>query len=460
MEENRDRKTARERFRHSLGIIYRLLAIVFILLTVAAVAANIFHKDKEYSSEENRQLAQMPAISWEAVKNGKFMSDFEDYISDQFFMRNQWISLKLTEDRLLGKKESNGVYLGKKGYLMEVLREPDWENTEKNAKSIAEFASRHSDIPVYMGIVPNAAYILKDKVPTNAPVRDQQADIQKVYKLCGSQVNDIDLVRTMQDHADEAVYYKTDHHWTSLGAYYGFMQIARKMNIADPETEYNIYTVADDFQGTLASKSGYHGSRDKIEIYEAKNKNPEYVVSYTEEGEKSASVYDSEKLKEKDKYTVFMGGNHARVDISTTVKDGGHLLLFKDSYANCMVQFLLPYYQDIIMIDPRYFYNDIDKIIEDYGITDVLFLYNASTFLADNSIADVLAESEAENGQEESQGTQEDSQENTQGAQEDGQENTQATQGESQDNTQGTQENGQENAQGDQGETQDDTQSE
>ena len=140
-------------------------------------------------------------------------------------------------------------------------------------------------------------------------------------------------------------------------------------------------------------------------------------------------------------------------------KDRNHNY-FKDSYANCMVQFLLPYYQDIIMIDPRYFYNDIDKIIEDYGITDVLFLYNASTFLADNSIADVLAESEAENGQEESQGTQEDSQENTQGAQEDGQENTQATQGESQDNTQGTQENGQDNAQGDQGETQDDTQSE
>ena len=446
MEENRDRKTARERFRRSLGIIYRLLALVFILLTVIVVTANIFHKNKEYSSEENRQLAQMPAISWESVKSGKFMSDFEDYISDQFFMRNQWISLKLTEDRVLGKKESNGVYLGKKGYLMEVLGEPDWENTEKNAKSIAEFASRHSDIPVYVGIVPNAAYILKDKVPTNAPVRDQQADIQKVYKLCGSQVNDIDLVRTMQDHADEAVYYKTDHHWTSLGAYYGFMQIARKMNISDPETEYNIYTVADDFQGTMASKSGYHGSRDKIEIYESKNKNPEYVVSYTEEGEKSASVYDSEKLKEKDKYTVFLGGNHARVDISTTVKDGGHLLLLKDSYANCMVQFLLPYYQDIIMIDPRYFYNDIDKIIEDYGITEVLFLYNASTFLADNSIADVLAESEAEDVQEASQ--------------EDGQENTQGAQGESQENTQGTQGESQENTQGDQGETQGDTQSE
>lgn len=390
MEENRDRKTARERFRHSLGIIYRLLAIVFILLTVAAVAANIFHKDKEYSSEENRQLAQMPAISWEAVKNGKFMSDFEDYISDQFFMRNQWISLKLTEDRLLGKKESNGVYLGKKGYLMEVLREPDWENTEKNAKSIAEFASRHSDIPVYMGIVPNAAYILKDKVPTNAPVRDQQADIQKVYKLCGSQVNDIDLVRTMQDHADEAVYYKTDHHWTSLGAKYAFEALCQPLGIQNPAQEYLIYPVTHTFLGTLASKSGYNRSEDTIDIYIPKTGNMNYMVDYVEEQKKTSSIYVSEALEQKDKYEVFFGGNHTRIDISTPLTENKNLLLIKDSYANCFVQFLIPYYRTITIVDPRYYYENIDRLIQDNSITDILFLYNVNTFMTDNSIADVL----------------------------------------------------------------------
>ena len=154
--------------------------------------------------------------------------------------------------------------------------------------------------------------------------------------------------------------------------------------------------VANDFQGTLASKSGYHASEDKIQVYEAANIEPEYIVTYVEENEKSASMYKSECLEEKDKYTVFFGGNHARVDISTTQPERKNLLLFKDSYANCFVQFLLPYYQNIIMVDARYFYDNIDSLIQNYGITDILFLYNANTFVTDNSLADVLAADESD----------------------------------------------------------------
>ena len=388
------KKKSRRIFKWRLTAAYRTLAILFIVVLVIATAANIFKKDISYSESENRLLTQRPVISWESIKSGRFMTDFENYISDQFFLRNQWISLKLLEDRILGKKESNGVYLGKNGYLMEVLSTPDWDNIKKNAESIGDFAARHSDIPVYISLVPNAAYILEDRMPANAPVRDQQADIAQVLSMCGNTVKNIDMLETMKEHASEDIYYKTDHHWTSLGAYYGFQQLAAGMQISNPEKEYDIYTVADNFQGTLASKSGFHGSSDSIQIYESKNQNPDYVVYYTEEGKKTTSVYDSEKLNGKDKYTVFLGGNHARVEISTTLKEEKHLLLIKDSYANCMVQFLLPYYQDIVIIDPRYFYDNIDKIIENYHITDVLFLYNVNTFLTDNSIADVLAPSE------------------------------------------------------------------
>ena len=164
------------------------------------------------------------------------------------------------------------------------------------------------------------------------------------------------------------------------------------MNLENVALDYNVYTVAGDFQGTLASKSGYHGSKDTVKIYEPKDVQTEYVVLYTEEGKKTTSIYDSASLKKKDKYTVFFGGNHARIDISTTQKERRNLLLFKDSYANCMVQFLLPYYQNIIVIDPRYFYDSVDNIIESCMITDILFLYNVNTFVTDNSIADVLAE--------------------------------------------------------------------
>ena len=174
-------------------------------------------------------------------------------------------------------------------------------------------------------------------------------------------------------------------------ASYAFEKLAEEMKIENPETDYQVYIVADDFEGTLASKSGYHKSRDAIQVYEPKSHDTEYIVMYVEEGSKSASIYKSECLQEKDKYTVFFGGNHARIDISTTLKEERNLLLVKDSYANCMVQFLLPYYQNIIMIDPRYFYESVDNIMGSYGITEVLFLYNVNTFLGDHSIADVLA---------------------------------------------------------------------
>ena len=154
--------------------------------------------------------------------------------------------------------------------------------------------------------------------------------------------------------------------------------------------DYKIYTVTMDFSGTLASKSGYHKAEDSIEVYEPENTEVQYLVSDSDNGEKHPTVYDRSALNGKDKYQVFFGGNHARVDITTANRTKKRLLMFKDSYANCFVPFLLPYYNEIIMIDPRYYYDNVQALIANRGITDILFLYNMDTFLNDNSIADVL----------------------------------------------------------------------
>lgn len=388
-----DRRRAVQQWRKEF---YSRLAKIFVIALAVVMVVNIIKRDKSFSESENRVLAKKPELSWESIKSGKYMTEFENYVSDQFVLRNQWITLKLYEDKFLGKRESNGVYLGKKGYLMEVPSEPDWENVKRNVESMSAFAEKHPDIPVYMSLAPNASYILKDKMPYGAPARDQAADIREVNKMAGDKLLKIDLTSVLSKHTQEAIYYKTDHHWTSLGAYYAFGELAKEMKIENTAGGYNIYTVADDFQGTLASKSGYHGSEDVVQVYEPKGIETDYIVMYVDEGKKSTSLYESECLNDKDKYTVFFGGNHARVDISTTQKERRNLLLFKDSYANCMVQFLLPYYQNIVMVDPRYFYDSVENIIQSYGITDVLFLYNVDTFLGDNSIADVLAEEEKE----------------------------------------------------------------
>lgn len=84
------------------------------------------------------------------------------------------------------------------------------------------------------------------------------------------------------------------------------------------------------------------------------------------------------------------------MDIRTTADSTDRLLLVKDSYANCLIPFLTPYFREIIVIDPRYYYGDIHKIMEENKITSVLFLYNGNTFVEDNSISGVLESHETE----------------------------------------------------------------
>lgn len=377
-------------FYHRSSKIYIKMAGIFLVFLIVAFAFNLFSKDKKYSESENRMLAQKPVFSMANLTSGKYMKDMEDYVTDQFFMRDKWINLKVLEDLALGKKESNGVYIGKKDYLMEIPTAPNQEALDDNLDAISNFSASHPDINTVMTLIPNAAYIYDHLIPRNAPVRDQEKDIKYVMNAVSTSLNFVDLTKTMSSHKEENIYYKTDHHWTTLGARYAFDALSTALGIEKPTQEYKIYPVTHSFQGTLASKSGYDKALDTIEIYVPQGVNTDCVVNFTDEGKKTASVYESAALEKKDKYEVFFGGNHTRIDISTPMEGKKNLLLFKDSYANCFIPFLVPYYRNIIVIDPRYFYDDIESLISDNEITDVLFLYNVNTFLGDNSLGDVL----------------------------------------------------------------------
>lgn len=387
-----ERKRRRQLLYHKrTSQIYTKITIVFLFCLVLAGLANFLHKDRSYSESENRMLAQKAEFSVKNLTSGEFMTDMEDYITDQFVGRDSWIRVKTAVDRLLGKRESNGVYIGRQDYLMEIPEEPDFQMVDKNLEAIRDIAGRYEDINTVMSLVPNAAYICDQFLPSHAPVRDQSQDIAYVKETLGDSLTYVDLTETMSSHKSEELYYKTDHHWTSLAARYAFDTLCGPMGITDPVSEYTVYPVTNDFRGTLSSKTGYNKAEDTIDIYIPQSDNSEYVVKYVEEGKKSATIYDSSALKEKDKYEVFFGGNHSRIDIRTLLKDKKNLLLFKDSYANCFLQFLIPYYRNIIVIDPRYYYEDVDRLIKDNEITDILFLYNVNTFMGDTSLADVLA---------------------------------------------------------------------
>lgn len=175
--------------------------------------------------------------------------------------------LKLIEDLALGKRESGGVYIGKNQTLLRIPETPAETEVERNLEAIAAFSSRHSDVNTVMALVPDAAFVCDQLLPANAPVRDEAADITYVRQALGNALQYVDLCDAMRSHKSEYIYYKTDHHWTSLGARYAFEALSESLGISSPVSGYDVYPVATDFSGTLASKSGYHAALDTIEIY-------------------------------------------------------------------------------------------------------------------------------------------------------------------------------------------------
>ncbi len=384
----REHKLARNR-----KTICRNVAMIFIVTIVLVNVINILTPDKDKSLNESRALQGFPTLSVSSLLDGTFGSQLEDYVSDQFFLRDNWITLKLNGDKALGKKETNGVILGKNGYLMEDPDEINYTNVDKNIAALNTFAQANTGLRINMAIIPNNVTTMKDYLPKNIPVHDQTEDLAYLKNNLDASIHFSDTTATLKAHQNDYIYYRTDHHWTSLGAYYAFMDMASDLNISDPISSYNVYTVTDSFEGTMSSKSGSHIKkyRDSIEIYSPAGTDTQFYVLYNDTYEKSASLYQSDKLNDKDKYTVFLGGNHPQVTINTTNNNGRVLLLVKDSYANSFVQFLTPYYQEIVMIDPRYYYDSLSSIIDSEAVTDVLFLYNCNTYMGDTSLANVLS---------------------------------------------------------------------
>ena len=378
----------------------KTMAMLFLVMLGVICLVNLFSKDKEYSEKENRMLQQKPEISLYGIESGRWMKEYESYRSDQFVGRNFWVSLKTKVDLLAGKRESNGVFKGKDSYLLEDIKEPDQEQLSQNLEAIKEFESGYQNVPFYVMLVPNAANVLSDKLPPFAVVEDQKQIFDDIQNELDEYIHWVDVSQILKKHKSEVIYYHTDHHWTTLGAYYAFQELAASMELDISKiSTMKPYAVTNDFNGTLSATSGYEtGYEEPIYIYasEQTEEMPEVVVNYVNEKKKTATLYDTSKLEEKDKYAVFLGGNYPLIDIRTTADTTDRLLLIKDSYANCMIPFLTPYFREIVVVDPRYYYGDIKELMEENDFTSVLFLYNGNTFVEDNSISGVLQNDKTE----------------------------------------------------------------
>ena len=370
----------------------QLVGIIFILTLFLFLIINVIVPDREKSVQENRMLATKPKFRLSSLTSGDYDEKFEAYMDDQFVGRDVWRKLKVTVDRIGGSRLENGVYIGMNGQLLEQIEVADENHLAANIKAIKSFSESQSKIPVRMMLVPDAANVLNHSLPALAKPEDQTQMFSMVRKDLGDSVEWIDVSTELNKHKTEKIYYKTDHHWTTLGAFYAFQAAAPSLGIdGDLSGKYVSYAVSDSFNGMLASKSGVNlGEKEQIDIYVPTEEDTDLIVDYVDEGKRSTSLYDSSKLKEKDQYTVFLGGNSSLLDIRTVSTSTKRLLLVKDSFANSFIPFLTPYYREIVVVDPRYYSGTINDLMDSYRISEVLFLYSGNTFFKDNNISGVF----------------------------------------------------------------------
>lgn len=395
----RNKKTKEEKNRKKL-LVRKNAAIVFAGLVVLVCLANLVVRDKKFSDRENRVLTQKPKFTTEGIVSGQYTRQYVKYKEDQFAFRNLLRGADTNLDLMLGRRQSGGVFKGKDKYLLKEIAQIDNKKVEKNLAAIKELQGQYPDVSVYMALIPDAANVLSQKLPANAVTEDQTEQLAQIQGMIENDVTWIDAQKVLKKNKKKDIYYRTDSHWTTLGAWYVSQELNSVMGVDTSKApQLKPYAVSGSFNGDLASASGYEtGYREPIYAYmtEKAGESTEVVVHYKKEGVKTATLYDSTMLDEKDQYKVFMGGDYGMIDIRTTADTTDRLLVVKDSYANCMIPFLVPYYREIIVVDPAYYEGNIKKILKENKIASVLFLYDCNTFVQDDKISGVLTDGKAE----------------------------------------------------------------
>lgn len=365
------------------------LSALFCVFLWGILIANVLAPDRTRSELENRELAQFPALSLSALRSGAFMSRFETYVTDQFVLRDQWVAMKSTLERGLGKLENNGVYFCAQDTLISRFEEPDPERLAGNLSYVNKFVE-NVDIPVYFSLIPTQACIWADRLPAGAPNASQEEILEQARTASAARW--YDTYPQLWEHRTEEIFYRTDHHWTSLGAYYGYVALAQGMGLEPvPLSHYTRTAVSTEFYGTVFSSSGVRWvAPDRMDIYVPDTGLRVVSYTYDQQGnpvEEPRPLYDKSYLEKKDKYAMFLGGQQALGVVYNDNNPGGpKLLLVRDSYSDSLVPFLTAHFSEIHLIDLRYYKLSVAGYIQEHGIDTAAVLYSVPNFVSDSNL--------------------------------------------------------------------------
>jgi len=344
---------------------------LFIFLLSILFIGDMLDQVRAYSEVEKRPLASLPAWNLEALIDGSLTLDLENYINDQFIGRDEWVRFKALLESSMGKKENNGIILGKDGILFEkrlVLS----DQASLNLHYLSEFLELYKTLPITVALVPNKEAILKEALPTGFPMLDSL----EVLKSWRKTLPIADLSAQMLSHLDEKLFYDTDHHWTLRGAYLAYEQLMTMWGMtALPYESFGVQQI-DGFLGTLYNKSRFNGIKSETLSWI----DPQ-ILSYETDGKVTGSLIDKAALTSKDPYSAFLYGNHGfgRILVNNSITPK-KLLVIKDSYANSLIPFMTSAFDQIDVIDLRQFNGSLKGILETNAYDKILVLQSFNQF--------------------------------------------------------------------------------
>ena len=367
-------------------------AVLFVAFIFAMAIWFVVNPKADYSSSEKRYLQQFPETSVDTVLSGEFSEKFETYFADHFPQRNMWVGLNSYYNLGIGLNGRNGVYNSADGYLINVP--VDKENyVRKNIRVLAEFKEKIGDVPMTVMLAPSTGYIATDKLPLIHDSYNDDTYFAETAKTLGeSGVNFVDLRETFKQKYAEGVqlYYRTDHHWTTDGAYEGYVKLCEKLGVQPADKDSFAKTAYGGFYGTTYSTSGYWLTKpDSITVYDnQENTDKNITVKISEDGKDNhyGSMFFYNHIGEDDKYPVFLDGNHALTEIQNKNAKNGTIVVIKDSFSHSLAPFLAENYSKVVLVDLRYYKQSVSDLIKKENPEQVVALYGIDNLATDTDI--------------------------------------------------------------------------
>ncbi len=379
----------KEILRYPLLLIFAGLILITTVLDLATPA-------KSFSEMENRYLAQRPEMTIRSLmaqdEDQKYSIQYEEYTNDQFIGRDGWITLKSIAESALGKIENNGIAYGDDHYMFAKMQYfSDLQNRQypRNISFIQQMAEKYPQMKIAFGIIPNSYAVLWEKVPFGLENINQEAGIAEIYQgITAPNVEKLYFLPLLQEHRDEYIYYRTDHHWTTLGAYYGYQEVVRSLGM-EPVSLEELAPLAhevNDFYGTYYSRAkAYNAVPDTITWYDIP------VTSVKVGDEEKGALNDLAQFEKRDKYAGLLWSNNGltviKSDNNRYHEDGktSRILYLKDSYGNSFAPYLTYHYDEVWVVDMRY-NAMLSPILEMAEFDQVLVMYNYTTFTEESNI--------------------------------------------------------------------------